>query len=69
MKKLYILFILFVGVAMTAQAQSDKTEKADKLFEQLRYVDAAEAYEKLLNNGVISTTVILKTLREIMLEP
>ena len=52
MKKLYILFILFVGVAMTAQAQSDKTEKADKLFEQLRYVDAAEAYEKLLNNGV-----------------
>jgi outer membrane protein OmpA-like peptidoglycan-associated protein/Tol biopolymer transport system component len=52
MKKLYILLILFVGVAMSAQAQSDKTAKADKLYEQLRYVDAAEAYEKLIKNGV-----------------
>ena len=52
MKKLYILLILFVGVAMSAQAQTDKTAKADKLYEQLRYVDAAEAYEKLIKNGV-----------------
>lgn len=52
MKKLYILLILFVGVAMNAQAQSDETAKADKLYEQLRYVDAAKAYEKLLNKGV-----------------
>nr|WP_240961917.1 OmpA family protein [Nonlabens sp. Ci31] len=52
MKKLYILLILFVGVAMSAQAQSDKTAKADKLYEQLRYVDAAEAYEKLIKNGI-----------------
>jgi outer membrane protein OmpA-like peptidoglycan-associated protein/tetratricopeptide (TPR) repeat protein len=52
MKKLYILLILFVGVAMSAQAQTDKTAKADKLYEQLRFVDAAEAYEKLIKNGV-----------------
>ncbi|WP_292892461.1 OmpA family protein [Nonlabens sp.] len=52
MKKLYIFLILFVGVAMSAQAQTDKTAKADKLYEQLRYVDAAEAYEKLIKNGV-----------------
>ncbi|QJP35912.1 OmpA family protein [Nonlabens sp. Ci31] len=37
---------------MSAQAQSDKTAKADKLYEQLRYVDAAEAYEKLIKNGI-----------------
>lgn len=60
MKKLYILLILCVGFAMSAQAQSDKTAKADKLYEQLRYVDAAKAYEKLLSNGVRTQHVYTK---------
>jgi outer membrane protein OmpA-like peptidoglycan-associated protein/tetratricopeptide (TPR) repeat protein len=60
MKKLYILLILFVGVAISAQAQSDETAKADKLYEQLRYVDAAKAYEKLLSNGVRTQHVYTK---------
>jgi outer membrane protein OmpA-like peptidoglycan-associated protein/tetratricopeptide (TPR) repeat protein len=60
MKKLYILLILFVGVAITAQAQNDKTAKADKLYEQLRYVDAAKAYEKLLTKGIRTQDVYTK---------
>jgi outer membrane protein OmpA-like peptidoglycan-associated protein/tetratricopeptide (TPR) repeat protein len=60
MKKLYILLILFVGVAMTAQAQNDKTAKADKLYEQRRYVDAAKAYEKLLIKGIRTQDVYTK---------
>jgi outer membrane protein OmpA-like peptidoglycan-associated protein/tetratricopeptide (TPR) repeat protein len=60
MKKLYILLILFVGVATTAQAQNDKTAKADKLYEQLRYVDAAKAYEKLLTKGIRTQHVYTK---------
>ncbi|WP_164510809.1 OmpA family protein [Nonlabens xiamenensis] len=51
MKKLYILFILFIAVTLGAQAQSDATKKADKLYDQLRYVEAAKAYEKVLENG------------------
>ena len=50
MKKFTFIFIvLFAGVY--AFAQSDATKKADKLYDQLRYVDAAKAYEKVLKNG------------------
>lgn len=52
MKKLYILLFLFVSVAISAQAQDDRTAKADKYYSQLRYVDASKAYEKLVKNGV-----------------
>jgi len=51
MKKLYFLFLVLIASTTTVQAQSDKTAKADKLYEQLRYVDAAKAYEKLISNG------------------
>lgn len=51
MKKLYILLLVLVASTVTLHAQSDKTAKADKLYEQLRYVDAAKAYEKLISNG------------------
>jgi len=51
MKKLYILLILCIAVSANGFAQSDVTKKADKLYEQLRYVDAAEAYEKLVKKG------------------
>lgn len=51
MKKLYILLILCIAVTANGFAQSDVTKKADKLYEQLRYVDAAKAYEKLVQKG------------------
>lgn len=51
MKKLYFLFILFITATAGLQAQNDKTEKADKLYDQLRYVEAAKQYEKLIQNG------------------
>ncbi|GLB54204.1 cell envelope biogenesis protein OmpA [Neptunitalea chrysea] len=46
MKKLVYIFLL-VLIAQGGFAQSDKTKKADKLYNQLRYVDAAEAYLKI----------------------
>lgn len=51
MKKLYFLFILFIAATVSMNAQGDTTQKADKLYDQLRYVDAAKAYEKLIANG------------------
>lgn len=51
MKKLYFLLLILTASTATLQAQSEKTAKADKLYEQKRYVDAAKAYEKLVNNG------------------
>lgn len=51
MKKIYILLLLIIAGSFQINAQSDATEKADKLYEQLRYVDAAKAYEKLIKKG------------------
>jgi outer membrane protein OmpA-like peptidoglycan-associated protein len=51
MKKLYILFILMLTVTITVSAQNKQTKRADKFFSELRYVDAAEEYEKLLKKG------------------
>ncbi|GLB50961.1 OmpA family protein [Neptunitalea lumnitzerae] len=46
MKKLvYVFLALLIG--QSALAQSAKTKKADKLYSQLKYVDAAEAYLKI----------------------
>ena len=49
MKNLYIA-LSFV-IAMGAAAQNKDTEKADKLFARYEYVDAAQAYMKLVENG------------------
>lgn len=51
MKKLYILFILMLTVSLTVNAQNKQTKRADKFYSELRYVDAAEEYEKLLEKG------------------
>lgn len=45
MKKIYILIALFV--VQIGFSQSEKTKKADKLYKELKYVDAAEAYLKI----------------------
>jgi len=49
MKKLYISASLLV--ALSLQAQNKDTKTADKLFDQLEYVDAAKAYLKLVEQG------------------
>jgi outer membrane protein OmpA-like peptidoglycan-associated protein len=51
MKKLYFLFILVLTVTITVNAQNKQTKRADKFYSELRYVDAAEEYEKLLEKG------------------
>jgi outer membrane protein OmpA-like peptidoglycan-associated protein len=51
MKKIYtFLFIIAVSTSI-ATAQNSKTKKADQLYDQLAYTDAAVAYQKLLEKG------------------
>ena len=49
MKNLYIA-LSFVMAGMTLSAQNKDTETADKLFNRFEYVDAAQAYLKLVEN-------------------
>ncbi|AWA29338.1 cell envelope biogenesis protein OmpA [Flavobacterium magnum] len=49
MKKLYIVLILVCSAVLNAQ--NKYTEAADKLYISLEYVDAAEAYKKLVEDG------------------
>ncbi len=52
MKKIKVYIILCVmGCLSGLQAQNKNTESADKLFSRFEYVDAAEAYLKLVENG------------------
>src|SRR5690606_14859692 len=50
MKKVYIL-LSFVLAGSTLTAQNQDTEKADKLFTRLEYVDAAQEYNKLVESN------------------
>lgn len=50
MKRLYILFSFVIG-SSTLCAQNKDTETADKLYNRLEYVDAAQAYLKLVESG------------------
>jgi outer membrane protein OmpA-like peptidoglycan-associated protein/tetratricopeptide (TPR) repeat protein len=50
MKKLYIL-LSFVVAGSTLSAQNADTENADKLYNRFEYVDAAQAYLSLVENG------------------
>ena len=52
MKKIYISILSIVSVSLTPlSAQNKDTQKADKLFKRLEYVDAAQEYLKLAENG------------------
>ena len=50
MKKLYILLGFVIGSAPLS-AQNKDTERADKLYNRFEYVDAAEQYAKLVEDG------------------
>ncbi len=49
MKKIYTLLLIFAVTLGTAQNKD--TKKADDLYDQLAYTDAAAAYQKLLKKG------------------
>jgi outer membrane protein OmpA-like peptidoglycan-associated protein/YHS domain-containing protein len=52
MKKIYISILSIVSLSLTPlSAQNKDTQKADKLFKRLEYVDAAQEYLKLTENG------------------
>ncbi|MEZ4858980.1 MAG: OmpA family protein [Flavobacteriaceae bacterium] len=48
MKNIYILLLL---TATLVTAQNKDTKKADQLYDRMAYIDAAEAYQKLLKKG------------------
>ncbi len=50
MKKLYIV-LSFVALSSSLYAQNKDTKAADKLYNRYEYVDAAEAYKKIVDNG------------------
>ena len=50
MKKKYII-LSFVLTFASLNAQNKNTQKADKLFNQYEYVDAAQEYLKLEEQG------------------
>ncbi len=51
MKKYNPIFILILVAGLCANAQSNSTKKADKLFAKFEFVEAAKAYEKLISKG------------------
>jgi len=51
MKKLYILFTIAILSSLSLIAQNDSTKKADKHFSRFEFIDAAEDYLKLVDNG------------------
>lgn len=57
MKKI-ITFLLLLSVCTTfVNAQDASTKKADKLYDRLKYTDAAEAYQDLIKKGKTSDYV------------
>ena len=53
--KIFITLVIFSGLMITAQNKD--TRDADKLFNRLEFVDAIEAYNKLVENGKASEHV------------
>ncbi|WP_037314765.1 OmpA family protein [Salegentibacter sp. Hel_I_6] len=50
MKKLYYLSLFFFVFSMSLQAQYGKQKKADKLYNNLAYMEAVEIYKDLIEN-------------------
>ena len=51
MKKFYLYILLFALTSLSISAQNSDTKKADKLFDNLAYTEAIEAYSKLIKQG------------------
>ena len=57
MKKYTSIFVVILFTGLFANAQSNSTKKADKLFSKFEFVKAAEEYEKLISKGEKSAYV------------
>jgi outer membrane protein OmpA-like peptidoglycan-associated protein/tetratricopeptide (TPR) repeat protein len=51
MKKYSSIFIIILVTGLFANAQSNATKRADKLFSKFEFVEAAKAYEELITKG------------------
>ena len=60
MKKIYIALSLVLAISSTLKAQNKDTQKADKLYAQLEYVDAAKEYLSLVDHGKGNNYVYLQ---------
>jgi len=46
----YLILLLFIGNSFMAPAQNAKQKKADRLFNDLAYIEAVEVYKELIEN-------------------
>ena len=51
MKKYNSIFIIILVTGLFANAQSNATKRADKLFSKFEFVEAAKAYEDIISKG------------------
>ena len=51
MKKIYTFILITALSTSLANAQNNKTKKADQLYDRMAYTDAAKSYQKLLKKG------------------
>ena len=51
----YLILLLFIGNSFMAPAQNAKQKKADRLFNDLAYIEAVEVYKELVENDFNST--------------
>ena len=51
MRDIKITILALVLISFSAMAQNKSTAKADKLYKKLKFVDAIEAYNKLVEKG------------------
>ena len=59
MKKFNITYLFLIGFVFSLLGQSRKEQKINKIFDQYAYKDAAKAYEKLSDEGLLSRDLVL----------
>ncbi|CAN5391542.1 OmpA family protein [soil metagenome] len=61
MKKFYyLILLLFIGNSFMVSAQSGKQKKADRLYDDLAYIEAVDVYKDLIENNYNTTENSLK---------
>ncbi|QED36798.1 OmpA family protein [Antarcticibacterium arcticum] len=56
----YLILLLFIGNSFTVTAQTGKQKKADRLYNDLAYIEAVEVYKDLIENEYNATYNSLK---------
>ena len=51
MRKIITLLTIAIISSFSLMAQNSNTKKADKLFKRLQFVEAAEKYEEIVEDG------------------